>query len=223
MTTTSMQPRLRKGLSGVYQIRNVLTGDRYVGGTTCLSHRFAQHKYRLRRGLRTNRKLSAAWAEHGDGAFTFEVLLRCDPDRIEMYEQAVIDALAPEYNVSPSASSNLGMKLTAESRRKISEVQKGVRRGPPTDEHRRNISLALTGKVIPPHVRKKISDAHKGKKINIETRRRMSKLSDDQVREIKSRIADGEVQAHIAKRFGVSGAVICNIKQGKSYSWVKSA
>jgi group I intron endonuclease len=51
-----------------------------------------------------------AISKHGLSNFEFEILEYCGPDNIEVREQAYIDLLNPEYNLSPTAGSNLGYK-----------------------------------------------------------------------------------------------------------------
>lgn len=47
------------------------------------------------------------------------------------------------------------------------------------------------------------------------------KLSDDQVREVRTRLAAGEAGSLLAKEFGVNKAQVSRIKNGTSYRWVE--
>lgn len=60
-----------------------------------------------------------------------------------------------------SAKFWLGKKLSEETKRKMSIAQKGKKRGPFTEEHKRKISLAHIGKKVSKETRKKISIAHR--------------------------------------------------------------
>lgn len=49
--------------------------------------------------------------QHGEAAFTFEVLVVCAPDDLNLYEQLATDALSPTYNKRRmDVSSNAGVK-----------------------------------------------------------------------------------------------------------------
>lgn len=223
MTFTERRQRKTRD-TGIYQITNLANGKRYIGSAMTLSQRWRQHKCALSKGdRRANRRLLNAWNKDGPDNFEFKPILYCSAENLVMYEQAAIDSLKPEYNIRKDAASNLGIKLSAETRRRISEVQKGVPKGAPSEEHRRNISRALTGKRLSAATRRKISEVQRGKVVGLDARRNMSRFTDEQVAEIKKRIAAGEVQSHIARDMGVCDATVSNIKSGKRYQWVEAA
>lgn len=206
--------------TGVYQVLNLKDGKSYVGSAISMTRRFRQHRSALAKGRRANRRLLNAWRKYGAEFFQFRVLLYCNKDDLLFYEQLVIDGLKPEYNIRLDAGSNLGIVLSAETRRRISEVQKGVPKGPPSLEHRKRISAALVGKIASEETRRRISEVQKGRVLSIETRRRQSMLSDEAVRSIRKRLDAGESQAAIARAFGMSPAAMCNLNSGRTYPWV---
>jgi hypothetical protein len=59
---------------GVYCIKNICDGHCYVGQSTRIEHRFAEHKTRLKRGCHENPRLQEAWIEFGEEAFEFSIL-----------------------------------------------------------------------------------------------------------------------------------------------------
>ena len=143
--------------SGIYEIVNSNNGKRYVGSTVSFSKRWWKHKRLLNQKKHSNLYLQRAWSKHGETAFNFSVVLICARNNLLMYEQKVIDATKPDYNVSPVAGLPHGPVLTEEHKRNIGLGNRGVRRGP----------LSL-------EVRMKISDTNKGKIKSVETRRRLS-------------------------------------------------
>lgn len=214
----------RRHDTGIYEIRNVIDGKRYIGSAVSLRLRWRQHKCALEKGTRkANRRLLNAWRKYGGQNFQFRHLVYCAAEHLIFYEQAVIDSLAPEYNIRKDAASNLGIRMTEETRRRISEAQKGVRKGPQSEEHRKANSIARRRKRLSESHRRRLSDVQKGKVISLRTRKNMSKLSDEAVAEIRRRLADGHVQAHIARDFGVSDGTIHKIKRGITYPWVEAA
>lgn len=62
--------------------------------------------------------------------------------------------------------------------------------------------------------------ANEADKLKHGTRQRVCKLSEEQVREIRTRIENGESNTSLGKEYGVSDVVISNIRLGKNYRWV---
>lgn len=60
--------------SGIYKITNKINGKIYIGSTSKFSVRFCQHYNSLRKGKHHNKHLQAAWNQHGESAFVFEVI-----------------------------------------------------------------------------------------------------------------------------------------------------
>lgn len=112
-------PILRR--SGVYEIVCIVTGKRYIGSTAkSFRSRFGSHKCELRAGKHHSRHLQRAWNKHGEGAFQFNPLIFCEPNEVLTYEQMLIEAFNPEFNISPTAGNAFGVKHTEETRRKYS-------------------------------------------------------------------------------------------------------
>jgi group I intron endonuclease len=266
--------------SGIYEIRNLVNGKRYVGSAVRFSNRWRVHAQSLARGDHHSRALQRAWVHYSPAAFQFNKLLICSKENLIMYEQICMDTLKPEYNCAPKAGSQLGFKHhpeararmsaannrqgnpgyvhTPESKAKISAAKKGVPSVPCSDEKKAKLSAIHKGRVITQEQRAKISatlTGHKqsaeqiekrmqklrgrkmpegfaeaasarmlGKKHSAETLQKMarsrSKLTDDQVREVRSRIASGEKQRAIGLAMGVSHSAVADIGSGRRYKWV---
>lgn len=113
--------------SGVYEIVNRVTGDRYIGSTTRNFHtRWAGHRSALAHG-RGSRHLNGAWRKYGPENFHFRVLMCCPPEDALYYEQLAIDSFCPAYNLSPTAGNTQGVTLTAERKAKIAASHRGRR------------------------------------------------------------------------------------------------
>ena len=136
--------------SGVYVIRNIVNGRRYVGSSIDLERRRREHERQLLDGRHHNKFLQRCWSKHGAGAFAFETILYCSPEMCLFYEQRAMDGLRPEYNAAPVAGSQLGYKHTEESRQKMSESR-------PKD------FSPMTGKAHTEETKRRISDNRKGK------------------------------------------------------------
>ena len=114
--------------SGVYRIINRLNGKEYIGSSVDTPARWKGHRRMLRSGQHHSRYLQRAWNKYGEAAFLFEVVEPCPPDQLLVVEQRWLDKVGPDYNISLVAGSVLGIK-----------------RGPLSSEHRRNVSMALKG------------------------------------------------------------------------------
>jgi group I intron endonuclease len=117
--------------TGVYRVTNTRTNKSYVGSTSVsFDQRWRQHRDSLRRGDHPNRYLQNAWNKDGEGMFTFVLLEPCPSEDCLAREQFWIDRMgvttrAKGYNLRPTASSNLGLQWSLESKRRISAAQKG--------------------------------------------------------------------------------------------------
>ena len=142
--------------SGIYSIEHVASGRLYIGSAVDLHSRWAQHTRELEGGWHGNQKLQNAWVKYGEYAFRFAVIEICPAARLIEREQHYIDTLDPHYNIAKIAGNHLGVKRSAETRKRLSESAKGRKFSLETrakmraaklgtklsDEHRKNISAA---------------------------------------------------------------------------------
>lgn len=127
--------------SGIYSITHE-SGKRYIGSAVNLRGRLANHKSRLRLGTHDNPHLQSARNLYGEDAFVFEVLEECEPEFLVSTEQWWINMLRPEYNIRPTASSNFGIFVSEDTRRKLSVAGAGH---PVSAETRRKIGESMLG------------------------------------------------------------------------------
>lgn len=112
--------------AGIYEIVNSVNGKRYIGSAVNVARRIKEHSSRLICGEHGNRHLQRGWLKYGKDNFTFRKLLICAPRNLLMYEQRLIDALNPEYNICKRAGSLLGHSWTDESRKKMFGNKNGI-------------------------------------------------------------------------------------------------
>ena len=144
---------------GVYQIE--LNGKRYVGSAARrFEFRWQLHLWQLRRGIHHSKYLQRAYNKYGEEALKFSILeIAKTPTECLFLEQKYIDKICPEYNTSPTAGSPLGVKLSEETKTKMSIVRKGK---PHSEEHSANISIAKMGHLVSTETRLKLSITAKG-------------------------------------------------------------
>jgi hypothetical protein len=120
------------GKPAIYKIVNNENGKLYVG--SCVGHylRKGQHWHKLRKGTHDNNHLQSAWNLYGEKKFTFEIIEFVNIEFLIEREQYWIDTLQGcdrtiGYNKAPRAGSNLGRKMSKESKLKMSFAKKGVK------------------------------------------------------------------------------------------------
>ncbi len=169
--------------SGVYRILNLVNKKCDVGSTVDFKKRWRDHKRLLRsdRFRHHSPHLQYAWNKYGEEGFVFEILEFCEPtkEKLLQLEQIWMDSLCsylPEYgyNICRVAGSCLGVKLSEEHKRKISEANLGKKL---SEETKRKISKAAQGRKLSEEQKKKLLAANLGKKMSEGTKRKISKAS----------------------------------------------
>lgn len=151
-------------VSGIYQITNHISERCYIGSAVNLTRRWGIHISGLRRGQHANVHLQRAFDKYGESAFGFSILEAVeDLSQLIAREQHYLDTLHPDYNIAPTAGSQLGYQFSLEARRKMSEAQKGKRH---SEQTKRKISEAHKGKSLSEKTRRKISKAQRGARGN---------------------------------------------------------
>lgn len=160
--------------TGIYAIRNRVTGRVYLGSSVDCVRRYREHSSRLSRGVHINAKLQASWNKHGADAFEFTMIFTViDAEGLEAIEQQFLDehdVVASGYNLAPVAGRTTGWKATPETRARMSEAAK-----------RRDNSIqvvamaeASRGKKRPQHVLDAMRAGLLAKGVTPETRAKMS-------------------------------------------------
>lgn len=134
--------------SGIYMICGPNDGE-YIGSAVNIHKRWIQHKNQLRKNIHPNKHMQSSWNKHGESLFTFIVIERCSKEFLLEREQVHINALlsfsSNAYNILTTAGSALGVKRSAETKRKMSESKKHRHSVKFSDESRRRMSEALKG------------------------------------------------------------------------------
>jgi len=179
----------------VYMAINLVNGKRYVGQSMIsMKKRRYEHECSARRGV--HRPFYCALRKYGFDNFEWRVLFddMWDEDLYPV-EQVCIRLLKTRsphgYNLTDAGPGNIGLKITEETRRKLSESHKGKSNGPLSEEHKRRIGEANRGRVPSAKTRRQASESvkrlwadpeyrakqvakRKGKKASVETCWKMS-------------------------------------------------
>lgn len=142
---------------GIYKLISK-SGKIYVGSSKNIEARVKEHFKRARGGNHLNPVLNKAWSKYGE--FSWEILCVCDEGSLLEKEQQFIDELEPEYNLSRIAGK---VEWTPELREAFGKRQRGQKRPPRSEETKRKISIANTGRVFSKKHRENISASKRGK------------------------------------------------------------
>ncbi len=112
--------------SGIYKITNKVTGDFYIGSAVNLNKRINNHKSDLRQTRHPNNFLQNVFNKYGIDNLSFDTVETIvNTQTLITREQYYIDKLSPKYNICKIAGSNLGKKMSEESKKKMSKSAKG--------------------------------------------------------------------------------------------------
>lgn len=234
-------PRARHNLQGgsamcklprvpaVYIIRNTVTGEFYIGGTTNLRARWQAHRHCLRYGKHPNRSLQAAWQAHGEAKFVCTALSlvqssqRADIVEAEQFWLGKFAAAQNPrcYNTEGKAVIHPKRRLTDETRSRISRALKGKEL---SKEHRAALSAAHRGKRLSAEHREAIGRAGRGKpgpKPTPDNLAKYRKLSPDQVRELRAAYEQGVNGPTLAARYSIGTSTVYRILNREAYRGVQ--
>lgn len=197
--------------SGVYELRNTVTGHCYIGSSVNMQNRKNDHFYHLRTQTHHSPSLQNAYNKYGKDAFEFLVLEEVpDVSQLIQREQHWIDTKHPKYNWNPTAGSRLGSKQPEQAKAKLRAYN-----GTPEAKERARRSLAIgwtlpsdqkykrTGQKNSPEHNHKIAEAHTGMKHTPESleKMRQAKLGKKQSPEaIEKRAASLRGHKHSQER-----------------------
>lgn len=77
-------------MTGIYIIGNTINNHVYIGQSTKIERRIAEHKSTLRHNKHQNTHLQASWNMYGEDAFLFDVIVECEEDELDANERKYI-------------------------------------------------------------------------------------------------------------------------------------
>ena len=133
---------------GIYAIYNVLTDKMYIGSSVSIKRRWSRHRRMLATKIHHSPKLQAAYDKYGADVFDWQIIEHVDSrDILIEREQFWLDFFKPDYNIAIYAErSHLGRKMSAETRKKMSDSHKKRPGRKWSDEEKRVHSIRMTGK-----------------------------------------------------------------------------
>lgn len=167
--------------SVIYAIRNKDSGKAYIGSAVDRCRRWKYHKNRLRLGKHHSQYFQNAWNLHGGDAYEWVVLEDLTEACNGLTKGQVGDLLCyhedwwtqqqrdgkGSYNLREISKSNLGVKYSDESKRRMGAWQVGKKHSPETikklSEARKGKPSPMRGKTFSAEARANMSRAAKGK------------------------------------------------------------
>lgn len=208
---------------GVYQIKNIYNNKIYIGSSINLGQRIYNHFCMLSKNKHINKKLQSSWNIHTKQAFEYLILEFCNKENLIEREQFYINTYKPEYNLTPLAGSNATRITTEETKRKQSAKSKEMWKIPGMRE---KISNAVNDPIVKkythesklkmwrnPEYRKQHSLSLQGKG--------NSKLTIDQVKEIRKLYKQGITCTELTKKYGFAYRAMKNILDRITYKWIE--
>jgi len=130
-----------KKKSGIYKITNIVNDKVYVGSAVNIDYRFKTHKRLLKGNKHFNNHLQSSYNKNGKDNFRFEIVELVNEDTLlerETFWISYLMANNPDYGYNKRliVNSNLGIKLSDVTRKKLSESHLGHKR---TDEANKKI------------------------------------------------------------------------------------
>lgn len=204
-----------------------MNGKSYIGSSINLNWRKTKHFTELRNQKHHSIILQKAFNKYGEDCFEFKVLANCLPKYLIKLEQWFIDNINPEYNVCKIAGSCLGVKRSKESIEKRLKTEQAnllprdleVIDALKTGKEQKQIAVDFN---LSPSYITQIKN-----KYNIVTEIKrtgnnngFSKLTEEQVKEIKYLLKDKVKQQIIADKYNVKLRTIKAIQSGQNWNHI---
>lgn len=139
---------------GIYKIENIINGNLYIGSCSNFNVRKGSHLCLLRQNKHHSIKLQRAFNKYKENSFIITLIEECKKENLLVREQYYIDTLLPEYNICPTAGSNLNRIFTEKHKQNLSKSLKGKIRTSEQKELQRQLKL---GKVHSEKTKVKVS------------------------------------------------------------------
>jgi group I intron endonuclease len=158
-------------ISGIYVIRNNISGRVYVGSSAKVKARWRAHKHLLRQGKHHAPALQRSWVKHGQATFIFEIVeIVKDHSSLFEREQHWMDFFQTTssdigFNIHPKAGGPRGHKLSLEVRAQMSARYKGRKMPPRPPEYIEAQRISHLGKKLSPETCARMSASRTGKKL----------------------------------------------------------
>lgn len=166
----------------IYKIVNTTNQHQYIGSTVNFDRRKKRHIRELNNKRHHSRHLQSAWDYYGSDKFEFHILEIVENlheliDRENFY----LESLNPVYNTMREVKSHIGIKRSDETRKKMSIAQTGKKH---SDETKQKLKEINTGnKHSEETIQKRVSSMKLSEKFNsaVKSKERSKKIKDSRL------------------------------------------
>lgn len=162
----------------IYKVTNIINNKSYIGQTTRFNRRKMEHIRSSNKSIYKdyNWPFHKAIRKYGDTNFVWDIIYSgsCNSDLLNELEMLFIDlyeTYKKGYNANYGGGSNRGCIRSEETKKKLSEINKGKKL---SSETIKKIVLKTTGKKRSIEFKLNLSRLHKGKSISEDARKKMS-------------------------------------------------
>lgn len=151
----------------VYRWVNNVNNKTYVGSSVDFTTRLYKY-YSLKHLMKNKTPIHNALVKYGYSNFSLEILEYSNIKDVIEREQDYLNILKPEYNILQNAGSSLGFKHSEKTLNFYRNERKV------SNDTRKNLSLAATGRILSEEDKDKISNKRLGVKLSEETKSKTS-------------------------------------------------
>lgn len=201
---------MKRGVVGIYVIRNADDGKVYIGQSVDVEYRICNHFSKLKWNRHDNEHMQRAY-NNNPNAFSWELLCECDESELDAKEIQMIaeyNCADTKYGYNMSYGGQVEHRATEETRRKMSESKKGKTF---TEEHCKRIGLANTRRKLSAETRRKIAEKHGKPVIQMD-------MSGNVIAVHKS-IKDAKIAVGLKSHNSIKNALTGKTKQSAGFRW----
>lgn len=185
--------------AGIYIIRNTANGKVYIGQSRRISNREYCHFHALEKGTHYNKHLQRSYNTYGRDAFVFEVIEWCDVSELDEREKYYIKKYN-SMNINKGYNNEGGGNVGKEVSERIREAKRGA-------------NNPMYGKKASKETIEKMRKSSRGHN---------TKLTEEQVYQLKEDLVNGIPQKEVAEKYGLTVAAVGKIQMCKNWQYVHS-
>jgi group I intron endonuclease len=112
--------------SGIYKIKNIITGVVYIGKSKNVIQRKNAHFSALNLNKHNNPHLQNSYNKHGKDNFTFEILEYCNIEDLGLRELYYLSLYKDNYNIIQTIDNRQSFPQEMKDKMKLSRILKGL-------------------------------------------------------------------------------------------------